>query len=67
MARPRSSARGCSPAGTSGGKPFHGFVTLDPRTGGALSSWHPKRNPELVKLVVPSGAAALVAGDKLAP
>ena len=45
----------------------HAFVTLDRRTGAVLPSWHPRRRPELVKLIEPSGDGALVVGDKLGP
>jgi hypothetical protein len=54
--------------GDFGAAPTGSFVTLDPRTGKPLPSpWHPARRHALVQLIVPSGAGALVAGDKLAP
>jgi hypothetical protein len=46
----------------------HGFVTLDARTGKLLASqWHPRRRSALIQHIIPSGAAALVAGDKIGP
>jgi hypothetical protein len=54
--------------GEFGREPTRGFVTLDPRTGDLLpSSWHPARRQALIQRIVPSGAGALVAGDKIGP